>query len=70
MIMINNKEYRELRCFHCRNFIVYENVIGEIAYRCPKCGYLNEFQLKALKTKSNLDKINKFLLPTKGGENK
>lgn len=54
MITINNKQYKELRCSACQKFIVYQNVAaGILCYICPKCGHLNEFLFKYIKTDEN-----------------
>ena len=56
MIIVNGKSYRELRCNNCQTFIIYEFIFaGRTAYKCPKCGILNEHSFKHLKTKANAD---------------
>ena len=68
MIELNGKNYRELRCHSCRKFICYESVaVGIIAFQCPRCGFLSEFNFKYLKTKANLGNIEKENT-MKGGE--
>jgi phage FluMu protein Com len=62
MITINEKNYRELRCHSCRKFICYENIAaGIICYQCPRCGFLNEFNFRYLKTRENLSKIENII---------
>lgn len=69
-MIINGRQYREVRCQNCKNYIVYEDdAIGRLAHKCPKCGYLNEIVLKMLKTKANIEKMMKYLVNPKGGEN-
>lgn len=60
MIEINGKKYKEIRCYKCQKFIVYANIsAGIMFYQCPKCGFLNEFIFKYLKTKENLNLLKK-----------
>lgn len=69
MITINSEQYREVRCTRCKNFIVYEkDAMGTLAYKCPKCEYMNIIKLTVLKTKANLDKMELYLIKPKGGE--
>lgn len=54
MIIISGKQYKELRCYRCQNFIVYHSIsAGILYYKCPRCNYENEFTFKYLKTKDN-----------------
>lgn len=54
MITINNKQYKELRCSQCQKFVVYQNVsAGILCLQCPKCGFLNEWTFRYLKTEEN-----------------
>jgi phage FluMu protein Com len=71
MITINGKDYKELRCAKCQKFIVYQNVsAGILALQCPRCGFLNEFVFKYLKTDENEAMIKKdYLLTNMKGEN-
>lgn len=56
MLSIKNKKYRELRCQYCRDLICYEYVAaGRIAYICPRCDYISEFDFQYLKTKAVTD---------------
>lgn len=58
MITLNNKPYREMRCKACRKLICYEYVFaGRVAFTCPRCGELNEFVFKHLRTDDNKDEI-------------
>lgn len=69
MITINGKEYKELRCYHCQNFIIYQNYVTGILYtKCPKCGFENEFTFKYMKTKDNQDNIDKQFTVESEGE--
>lgn len=70
MITINGKDYKELRCYKCQNFIVFHNyAVGIVYYKCPRCDYENEFSFKYLKTKANKDRMKKFEVSNlKGGE--
>ena len=68
-MIINNDRYREVRCFKCKNFIVYEkDAMGTLAYKCPKCNHMNVIKLTVLKTKANLNKMSMYLINPKGGE--
>ena len=68
MIIINDKNYRELRCKICRKFIIYEYIFaGRLAIQCARCGELNEIEFKHLNTKQNNDTIKKEFT-MKGGE--
>lgn len=69
MITINGKQYKELRCYACQNFIIYHNyAVGIIYHKCPRCGYENEFTFKYLKTKENKDRMKLFEVSnSKGG---
>lgn len=65
---INEKFYREIRCFHCRKLLGYEYVIaGRLAFNCPRCGELNEFTLKSIKSPEVTATIDKEFT-MKGGE--
>lgn len=74
MITVNQKSYRELRCNHCRKLICLEYItVGRVAYLCPRCKEVNEFNFMYLKTKENTSIIEEgSLLLTKenvkGGE--
>jgi phage FluMu protein Com len=72
MITINTKPYRELRCRNCHKLICYEYVFaGRIAFSCPRCGELNEYDYKHLKTKDVENTMdNEFTINSlnKGGE--
>lgn len=70
MITINGKEYKELRCAKCQKFVVYQNIsAGIMAFQCPRCGYLNEWVFKYLKTTDNDAMIRKdYQINLKGGE--
>lgn len=60
MIVINGKQYKELRCARCQKFVVYQNIsAGAVCIQCPKCDYLNEWTFKYLKTGDNEDMIEK-----------
>ena len=55
MIKINDKNYREIRCPQCRKLLGYEYVrTGRLAFQCPRCGELLEFDLREL-SKDNPD---------------
>jgi phage FluMu protein Com len=68
MTTINEKPYRELRCYNCRKLFGYEYVFaGRLAFSCPRCSELNEFNFKHTKTAENTAIVeNEFTL--KGGE--
>lgn len=72
MIEFNGHRYRELRCKNCRKLICYEHIFaGRVAYTCPRCGELNEFVFKHLKTGDNINTMEEFSITTKpkgGGE--
>ena len=54
MITINGKSYREMRCATCRKLICYEYILaGRIAFACPRCDNLTEFQGKHADTLEN-----------------
>jgi phage FluMu protein Com len=62
-IIINGEQYREVRCERCKSYICYErDVIGIIAHKCSKCGFLNEIKLTMLETKANKNKIQLYLV--------
>jgi len=67
---INNEIYREVRCPDCKAFVVYDcDLIGTMAKQCEKCGNFNKYTFKQLKTKSNMAKIDTYLVEIKkGGE--
>jgi len=57
-ITINGKKVKELRCSRCQRFIVYQNIAaGIVIYQCPRCGLLNEFTFRYLKTEEMENKI-------------
>lgn len=69
MITIDNRGYREARCKNdsCRKLLFYEYLFaGRIAMQCDRCGTMNIFDFKHLKTKANADTIDKDF--TIGGE--
>lgn len=71
MISIKGKKYRELRCYTCRDLICYEYIAaGRVAYICPRCNRISEFDFTYLKTKSVTDKMDKEfeIKSLKGGE--
>ena len=71
MVNIDGKIMREVRCPDCKAFVVYDHdLLGTMVKQCPKCGRSNTFIFKQLKTKSNLDKIETYLIQKieKGGE--
>ncbi|MBN2263073.1 MAG: Com family DNA-binding transcriptional regulator [Prolixibacteraceae bacterium] len=71
MITINGKEYKELRCAKCQKFFIYQNVsAGILCMQCPRCGFLNEYVFKYLKTDDNEKMIKKSYSLTMRGETK
>ena len=53
MISIDGKGYREARCKNdmCRKLLFYEYLFaGRIAIQCDRCGTMNIFDFKHLKT--------------------
>lgn len=71
-MILQDKLYRELRCKNdkCRKLICYEYVMaGRIAYICPRCDVLSVFNFKYLKSKENIDTMDKEFDILKGGEN-
>jgi phage FluMu protein Com len=71
IIKINGKDYKELRCYNCQNFIIYHNyAVGIVYYKCPRCHFENEFTFKYLNTKENIDTMKQYEVNnnTKGGE--
>lgn len=72
MKTVNGLPVRELRCRQCRAFITYERILaGYIMHRCPKCGYLNEFEFKIIDAPSVRAMIEKYIIKNenqKGGE--
>jgi len=71
MIKYNDKQYKELRCAKCQNFVIYHNIsAGYALYQCPGCSFVNEWTFKYLKTKENTKKIEDDfqLVTTEGGE--
>lgn len=62
---LNDKLYREIRCRGCKKLIAYEYVYaGRIAFSCPRCGELNEFEYKHFK---GVRGVNNYTIG-KGGE--
>ena len=73
MIKYNDKQYKELRCACCQNFVIYHNIsAGDVLYQCPGCGFVNTWTFKYLKTKANIKRIEEDfqLILDEGGENK
>jgi phage FluMu protein Com len=70
MIIINEKQYKELRCAKCQKFIIYQNVsAGILCIQCPRCDFLNEWTFKYLKSDDNDVMIKKYEIESlKGGE--
>ncbi len=62
MISIDGKGYREARCKNdqCRKLLFYEYLFaGRIAMSCDRCGTMNVFDFKHLKTPDTIATINK-----------
>ena len=60
MPTLNDKFYREIRCTNCRKLFGYEYIFaGRIAFSCPRCGELNEFEFKHIKSNENMSIIDK-----------
>ncbi len=60
MATINDKFFREIRCPNCHRLLGYEFVFaGRLAFGCPRCGELCEFNFKHTKTKENVTEIEK-----------
>jgi len=60
MIVINGKNYKELRCVKCQRFIIYQNIsAGILATQCDKCDFMNEWSFKYLNTADNVAEIKK-----------
>ncbi len=67
MIVINGKNYKELRCKECQTFFMYQNIAaGILFFQCPHCGFPNEWEMKYMKTKENQREIEKVF--SIGGE--
>ncbi len=71
MIKFKDRQYKELRCAKCQNFVIYHNIsAGYALYQCPACGFVNEWTFKYLKTKANVKRIEDDfqLVTSEGGE--
>lgn len=77
MININNRFWREIRCYECRKLLGYEYIYsGRLVIKCPKCKTENIIKYRTPKSllekliKADNDEYNKNItnLNSKGGD--